>query len=86
MAHFRVTWEIDIEAGTPVQAARQAFAIQRDSESTATCFDVQLEGACPSCKQHVVHTKKCRVYRDTGSNRVGHIHKIDLSEVAAKRA
>jgi hypothetical protein len=83
MAHFRVTWEIDIEAGTPEQAAKQAFAIQRDSESTATCFDVRLEGACPSCKRHVVHTTKCRIYRKTGFSHVDHVHKIDLSEVTA---
>lgn len=37
---YRVKWEIDIEAGTPEQAAQQALAIQRDPESTATVFEV----------------------------------------------
>lgn len=37
---YRVLWEIDIDAGTPVEAARKALAIQRDPESIATVFDV----------------------------------------------
>lgn len=36
----RVVWEIDVEADTPEEAARQALAIQRDLQSTATVFDV----------------------------------------------
>ena len=58
MAHFRVSWHIDIEAGTPKQAAQQALDIQRDPKSTATVFDVQLMGPCPTCKQHQVHKHK----------------------------
>jgi hypothetical protein len=38
MTEFRVTWEIDIEAETPKQAAEQAFAIQQDPETMATVF------------------------------------------------
>ena len=37
---YRVNWTIDVEAGTPKQAAKQALAIQRDPESAATAFDV----------------------------------------------
>ena len=59
MAHFRVSWTIDIAAGTPQQAAQQALDIQRDPKSTATVFDVQLMGPCPTCKQHQVHKNKC---------------------------
>jgi hypothetical protein len=36
----RVLWEIDIDADTPVEAARKALAIHRDPESIATVFDV----------------------------------------------
>ena len=59
MAQFRVSWHIDIEAGTPQQAARQALAIQRDPESIATVFDVHLMGPCPVCRQNQVHKPKC---------------------------
>jgi len=41
MAQYRLTWEIDIEASGPVEAARQALTIQRDRESTATVFTVR---------------------------------------------
>lgn len=37
---YRVMWEIDVWDETPLQAARQALAIQRDPGSTATVFDV----------------------------------------------
>ncbi len=37
---YRIAWYIDIEAGTPLLAAKQALAIQRDVESTATVFEV----------------------------------------------
>ena len=41
MHTFKVTWEIEIEADTPEDAARQALAIQRDPESIATVFEVK---------------------------------------------
>jgi hypothetical protein len=40
MTTMRVRWEIDIDAKSPVDAARQALAIQRRAESTATVFTV----------------------------------------------
>ena len=40
MTEYRVTWEIDIEADTPLEAAEEALTIQRDPESTATFFKV----------------------------------------------
>jgi hypothetical protein len=41
MARFLVKWGIDIEADSAEDAARQALAIQRDPDSTATVFDVK---------------------------------------------
>lgn len=38
--HYRVRWEIDIEADTPREAADRAREIQANSESTATVFNV----------------------------------------------
>lgn len=38
MPEYRVYWSIDIESGSPEQAAQQALAIQQDPESTATVF------------------------------------------------
>ena len=40
MKSYRVTWNIDIEADTPEDAARQAREIQLDPTSMATVFDV----------------------------------------------
>lgn len=40
MTTYRVTWEIDIEGGTPQEAAELALKIQRDPESLATYFTV----------------------------------------------
>jgi hypothetical protein len=39
--HYRVTWEIDLEADSPREAAIEAQAIQRDPESTANVFSVR---------------------------------------------
>lgn len=40
---YRVTWEIDVDARTPREAAEQALAIQRDPVSAATVFGVEGE-------------------------------------------
>ena len=46
---MHVTWEVDVDADTPKDAARQALAIQRRADSTATVFDVTDESG------HTVH-------------------------------
>lgn len=38
MAEYLVTWKIEVEAGSLLEAARMAQDIQRDYESTATVF------------------------------------------------
>lgn len=38
MHSYRVTWEIDVEAETPREAAEQAKAIQQDPGSWASVF------------------------------------------------
>ena len=41
MTTYRVTWEIDVEADSPEEAAREAFGMQRDDgtgTTTATVF------------------------------------------------
>jgi hypothetical protein len=40
---YLVTWQIDIEADTPQEAARKALLIQRKHDSIATVFDVTDE-------------------------------------------
>jgi hypothetical protein len=45
MTHYVVTWQIDIEAETPGEAAKKALAIHRDPDSTATVFDVYDQSA-----------------------------------------
>lgn len=44
MNRYVVTWTIDIEADTPVEAARAALEIQRDPESTAMVFSISGDG------------------------------------------
>jgi len=41
MTDYRVVWEIDVEASTPEEAAREALKIQRDPESEAVFFTVK---------------------------------------------
>jgi hypothetical protein len=41
MTQYRVMWEIDIEADTPEEAAREAQITHRDAFSEANCFDVE---------------------------------------------
>lgn len=43
MHYYLVTWQIELEAESPEDAARQALAIHRDPDSAATVFDVQSE-------------------------------------------
>ena len=43
MTEYRVTWEIDIIANSPREAAEEALKIQRDCDSEAICFDVNDE-------------------------------------------
>ncbi len=43
-SHYVVTWEMDIDAETPQDAARQAWGHMRAIDSTANVFDVLDEG------------------------------------------
>lgn len=82
---FRVQWNIDIEAGTAEQAAAQALAIQRDPDSTATVFDVQLTQPCPRCKQIVIHTPTCRSAARKRDSHVQAWHSIDVARAKGPR-
>lgn len=42
MKTYLVTWEIDIEAASPREAAEKALEIQRNPESAATVFTVMV--------------------------------------------
>lgn len=41
MAHFRVIWEIDVEAESPLEAAQEAFVSMQDPDTLATSFSVE---------------------------------------------
>lgn len=43
MTSYLVSWDIDLDASDPVDAARKALAIQRDPGSWATVFTVRGE-------------------------------------------
>lgn len=40
MTDYRLVWEIDIDAASPLEAAKEALAVMRDPSSIATVFDV----------------------------------------------
>jgi hypothetical protein len=40
MPAYHISWEIDLDADSPREAAERALAYQRDANSTATVFDV----------------------------------------------
>jgi len=40
---LRVSWQIDTDADSPVDAARKALAVQRNPDSIATVFEVTDE-------------------------------------------
>lgn len=42
---YKVIWEIDVEARSYVEAAKEALKIQRDPDSTATFFEVIEHGS-----------------------------------------
>ena len=47
MKTYFVTWEIEVDAESHKDAARQALEIQRDPQSTAVVFDVvKFDGTC----------------------------------------
>lgn len=43
MPMYRVTWEIDVWADSPIGAAQRAREYQTDPQTTATVFDVIAE-------------------------------------------
>ena len=43
MPEYHLTWEIDLDADSPRQAAEKALTIHRNPESIATVFDVKDE-------------------------------------------
>jgi hypothetical protein len=49
MASYRVTWEIDIEAGGPLEAAELARHYQANDDSHAVVFDVFDENGNAYC-------------------------------------
>lgn len=54
---YRVSWSIDIEAESPLEATREALAIQRDPESIATVFDVTPHA--PQSLTQVIDLRVC---------------------------
>ena len=59
MPEYRVTWEIDLTADSPYEAAQQALAIHRKPDSIATVFEVHGEGRSVTIDLE-------DVYNDTG--------------------
>jgi len=43
MPMYKLIWEIEIDAETPLEAARKALEYQRDPDGEATVFDIIAE-------------------------------------------
>lgn len=43
MPMYKLVWEIEINAETPLEAARKALEYQRDPDGKATVFDIIAE-------------------------------------------
>lgn len=48
MTEYVVEWIVEVDAESPREAAKLALAIQRDPDSTATCFSVGEPGRAPN--------------------------------------
>jgi hypothetical protein len=72
MTSYSVNWRIDIEAESPVEAARQALEIHRDPGSLATVFEVYDEDGHHTSVD-LLETGEDRIAGITGGQR-------DLSE------
>ena len=72
MTAYSVNWKIDIEAESPVEAAKQALEIQRDPATLATVFEIYDEDGN--------HTSVDLL--EIGENRIGRIadDRQDLAE------
>lgn len=56
MTEYRVTWEIDLDAASPYEAAEWALRIQRDRDSIATMFKVSWSDETHSLRtDHTAH-------------------------------
>ena len=62
MNEYKVTWEIDIDAENPFEAAKAAGAIQRDANTTATIFRV---AQMPSAVANTVVVPGTKTYYET---------------------
>jgi len=59
---YRVRWEINLDAESAQEAAKKALAIHRNSESTATVFDVSwTPGWKPEKNAKRGRTRKIRI-------------------------
>lgn len=69
MKYF-VTWEIDIDAESPREAAQKALNMQRDETSLATCFkvfdDKGNEIAVDLSEPDEDHCRQCGAPSDNG--------------------
>lgn len=43
MPQYLITWEIELDADSPEEAAEEALRIHRDPDSEATVFDVMQQ-------------------------------------------
>jgi len=75
---FTVTWQIEVYAENPEEAAKRALVIQRDQNSIATVFVVSPRGPCPKCHRRAVHKSGCSMVAKTGTTAVDYSIEVDV--------
>lgn len=91
---YRVTWEIDLEAGNPVEAAQEAWRLMRNEGSIANVFIVQEHDTAEALRVDLTEVEEgtaCHTcgqeYDDGGDGYDGECPDCaDRSEVAAAEA
>lgn len=63
---MRVRWEIDIDADSPVEAARAALTIQRRTESIATVFVVTDHNGHETTVDLQDEARNCKIFYENG--------------------
>jgi hypothetical protein len=64
MTEWTVTWDVDVEADGPVEAAAAAWAMIREADSTASVFHVERAPADGGPRQRVDLAEQVCMYCD----------------------
>lgn len=67
MKTYLVSWEIEVDADDPKQAAQRALAIQKDPSSLATVFKVERRRWAQTLYVDLEEKEECGLCHDNGT-------------------